>query len=806
MKKLMFLLVFSPIYNLLAQNLSVSLVSKTDLSCYGNSSGAATIQASGGTMPYNFLWSSGATTTSVSGLAAGTYGFTVTDNLSATAEGTVSISEPPPLSATSVPTDVDCLQNISGSVSVTPQGGTPPYVINPGTTGLSPGSYNFTVTDANGCTTTTSASIYNYLPFVMLTSQAEVDSFVLKHGVCTEAHFLMIGTQFGGSDITNLSGLSFLTKIEGPLIIQNNPNLYSLNGLQNITSIGGNLNIYNNQNLSACNLPMICTHLSNGLPAWIFANNSSCEIIDSVMAHCGISTYIDIGSIYGISLVCSGTKVRLETYSTVIGGTPSYQWQSSASLAGPYTNISGANSDTYIATATSPTYYKFVVSVGAVSKETAPFLLDTHPSCPPTCSINYGFPANGSTGIGLNPTLNWTINGLYIYPSGFKIYVGTAPGIYDIVNGAVTSDVYYNLLGLLPNQTYYYKIIPFDNIGNEESGCTEQYFTTESCTTEICDGLDNDCNGTIDDVPSDVSIANHMLTLNDNFAYVEIGSMGSFPNQGSVTFWMNASTIENYRNVFSTTCLGGCNNGIRIEENNGSLGYLIGDDYHNYPYSPESFLTPTEFQTGTWYHIALTWDKTLGQVKGYVNGNLKFTENSRTYWPTQLNNVNLGTGYYNGRSFKGSLDEFGFWTKNLSPAEIAVLMVNGVNPNSSGLLGYWNFNDNAIDGNNRTVLNKSNSSSPAYNGISVGDCNQLQFKNNNYNFSISPLTVTAVATGNASTCYAAANVAAVASGGIVNSFLWSTGATTQTIQNTPAGTYTVTVTDALGNTATASAT
>ncbi|RIJ46829.1 HYR domain-containing protein [Maribellus luteus] len=59
--------------------LVASVVADSMASCYGESDGGMTASVIGGTSPYSYLWSNGAKTTSVSGVAAGTYNVTVTD-------------------------------------------------------------------------------------------------------------------------------------------------------------------------------------------------------------------------------------------------------------------------------------------------------------------------------------------------------------------------------------------------------------------------------------------------------------------------------------------------------------------------------------------------------------------------------------------------------------------------------------------------------------------------------------------------------------------------------------------------------
>ncbi|EDP97804.1 hypothetical protein KAOT1_21617 [Kordia algicida OT-1] len=76
-----------------------------------------------------------------------------------------------------------------------------------------------------------------FTPGVYLYTQADVDSFVASSaGNCDTVSNLYIGRNTG-SDITDISGLSFLTTTTGILSILNTQ-LTDLNGLQNLTSVG----------------------------------------------------------------------------------------------------------------------------------------------------------------------------------------------------------------------------------------------------------------------------------------------------------------------------------------------------------------------------------------------------------------------------------------------------------------------------------------------------------------------------------------------------------------------------------------
>ena len=142
------------------------LATKTDVSCNGGNNGLVSANCSGGTFPYNYLWSNGSTGALTSGLIAGTYNLTVTDQQGCSTAITSIISEPPPLSIGTSTSNVICHGAANGTVSATISGGTLPYNyqwsngdINPTASSLPAGAYAITVTDDNGCQITTSAFV-----------------------------------------------------------------------------------------------------------------------------------------------------------------------------------------------------------------------------------------------------------------------------------------------------------------------------------------------------------------------------------------------------------------------------------------------------------------------------------------------------------------------------------------------------------------------------------------------------------------------------------------------------------------------
>ena len=139
--------------------------SNTNVSCFGGTNGAVDITVFGGTIPYSYLWSSGAITQDISGKIAGTYSVTVSDANSCTANASYTITQPTILALTLSTTQATC-GSVNGSVTATPSGGTSPYTYlwNTSATtstvnGLSPANYTVTVTDFNGCTISKSIQV-----------------------------------------------------------------------------------------------------------------------------------------------------------------------------------------------------------------------------------------------------------------------------------------------------------------------------------------------------------------------------------------------------------------------------------------------------------------------------------------------------------------------------------------------------------------------------------------------------------------------------------------------------------------------
>lgn len=142
------------------------------MACGGND-GQATVNISGATSPYSFAWSNNTTTTgssssTITGLSAGTYTVTITDSTTPTGcTTTASVTVGAKVTANITPslTHVTCPSGLDGSISLVVTGRTPytfqwsngnrtSSILN-----LAAGTYTVTLTDADGCTTVSSHTI-----------------------------------------------------------------------------------------------------------------------------------------------------------------------------------------------------------------------------------------------------------------------------------------------------------------------------------------------------------------------------------------------------------------------------------------------------------------------------------------------------------------------------------------------------------------------------------------------------------------------------------------------------------------------
>lgn len=146
----------------------------SDVSCHGTNDGSIVVSAWGGSPPYTYNWSNGASDSELFDLPADNYTLTLTDDGGCFMVETFTVAEPHEISLDFTSTEPDCNNNNNGSISAQVGGGVTPYTYlwsNGGTeatiSGLTAGVYTLTLTDANTCTLTQAYNLEqtNELPF-----------------------------------------------------------------------------------------------------------------------------------------------------------------------------------------------------------------------------------------------------------------------------------------------------------------------------------------------------------------------------------------------------------------------------------------------------------------------------------------------------------------------------------------------------------------------------------------------------------------------------------------------------------------
>ena len=163
-------------------------IAKTNATCNNTCNGTITVTASGGTAGYQYSLNGAPNqvSNSFTALCDGAYNVLVTDANGCTVTVSTTITEPPVLTASLVSSVPATCGTSSGSVTVSASGGTPAYTYTLGAvnnttgtfTGLAPGTYTVTVTDANGCTSPLAVTVASTVsPTASIASQQPVSCF-----------------------------------------------------------------------------------------------------------------------------------------------------------------------------------------------------------------------------------------------------------------------------------------------------------------------------------------------------------------------------------------------------------------------------------------------------------------------------------------------------------------------------------------------------------------------------------------------------------------------------------------------------
>ena len=262
----------------------------------------------GGNSPYTYSWSNSQTGPVATNLSAGTYTVYVTDGNGCLQQGTVVITQPTQINLTANTVPPTC-NNANGSATVNPNGGTGPYtfVWNPSAqttvtaTGLSAGNYSVTVTDANGCTDTTSVTLIN--------SNAPTSQ------ISAQTNELCFGGNTGDATVTANGG--------------NGPYTYSWTTTPSQTTT-------------------TATGLTAGNYTVVTTDAAGCTV--SSVVTITEPTQIVLNITNGTGQICIGQNINLN--SNVHGGSPPYTYAWNTGPTTPNINVSPTTTTSYTVTVT----------------------------------------------------------------------------------------------------------------------------------------------------------------------------------------------------------------------------------------------------------------------------------------------------------------------------------------------------------------------------------------------------------------------------------------------------------------------
>ncbi len=406
----------------------------TPVSCRTGADGAVDLIVEGGTPGYTYQWSNGATTQDLTGLTAGTYFVTVRDANGCSKTRTANVTQPTALNLSVTPSQVSCNGGANGAVNLTVSGGTPDYTYlwsNGSTTQdlstLQAGTYTVTVTDANGCTATTSVTV-NQPPVISLSavptgpacfggSNAGI-SLTVNGGTPGYTYLWSNGsTQKNPNNLAAGTYTVTVTDSKGctattSATIINSPEIILSTDVTNILCAGGstgaiNLSVsggvspftYNWAHIAGVSNPEDVSNLSAGTYTVTVTDANTCTK----------STSATITQPPAISLSATTTNVSCFGGSngsvnlSVSGGTPgyTYKWSNGANTE----DVNGLNAGSYTVTVTDANACTKALTVSVTQPTSIQVFIAT---APPGCQSNLASLATVVTGGTPTYTFQWS--------------------------------------------------------------------------------------------------------------------------------------------------------------------------------------------------------------------------------------------------------------------------------------------------------------------------------------------------------------------------------------------------------------
>jgi hypothetical protein len=253
-------------------------------------------------------------------------------------------------------------------------------------------------------------------------------------------------------------------------------------------------------------------------------------------------------------------------------------------------------------------------------------------------------PADGDVAVWTSPTLTWTGDD---WANGYKIYIGSADGVWDLVNGELITETSYTLTDLDVFDDYFWKVEVLDGNGDPilPGQVSTWSFTTGGLVAKILRDTDDftDTSGRSHNALTEGSNPPTLVDGTASFA----GSLESYlvidPNSGNQTdlmtnrdftwsLWLNSDPIEPVTGGYEFVSAYVVRAPIDGTWPEGSKKLVSEMGYEEVwlefdttadgdgTYAFVGMYDETNLLDGTWHHCAVTANAATGQVSLFMDG------------------------------------------------------------------------------------------------------------------------------------------------------------------------------------------
>ncbi|MCX6256809.1 MAG: T9SS type A sorting domain-containing protein [Bacteroidia bacterium] len=728
-------------------------------SCPGSTNGAVNITVSGGTSPYTYHWSNNATIQNITGLAAGTYSVTTTDNHSCTQTAGFTLNAPVGMSLTPTSTNISCFSGSNGSINMVVTGGTTPYTYHwqnnatiQNLSGLASGTYSITVTDAVTCTATGTYTLTQ--PSII--SATNTISNITCNGLLNGSISIVPsggtpGYTFHWSNSATIQNLTALAAGTFNLTVTD-ANTCSVTFSYSVTqpAVLATTNTITNVSCNGGSNGAINLTVSGGTSpyTYLWQNSATSQNLNNVPA----------GTSYAVTVTDSHTC-------TVLGGPYTITQPAVLVVSGAGTNPScpaSTNGSVTITVSGGTSPYTYHWSNNATTQNASGLaagiysvtVTDNH-----SCTQTAGFTLNAPVAISLTPTTaNISCNNGSNGSISLAVSGGATPYTYHWQNSASTQ----NLSGLTAGT---YSVTVTDAV---TCTATANYTLTQPTVVSVTNNITNiTCNG----------------LLNGS---ISITPSGGTP--GYTYLWSNSTTTQNITGVAAGTFT------LTVTDAN------ICSFTFSYSITQPAVLATTNVIT----NVSCNGGSNGAIVLSVTGGTSPYTYHWQNNATTQnLNNIPAGTNYMVTVTDSHSCSVIAGPITITQPTAL-VISGTGTNP---GCPGSSNGSVNITVSGGITPYTfhwSNNSTTQNISALTAGTYSITMTDNNNCTqtagFTLNaPVAMTITPTTANISCSGGSNGSislAVSGGATPYTYHWLNNATTQNLSGLTAGTYSVTVTDA----------